>query len=803
MDGKLFHFLNLYTLKCKNVSLSLPICINNETLDFKHAYQMNIVEEKDQNDVYQNIIIYDYTGYGVVYQFIDRHESGFSYLDYGITHENEQGLLFYSSLTNAYLFLDGNLIRLYDTNDDLYVFNVRTSRLLSITYKTGGHISFSYGSEPDGLRRIESDDGRFVRIDYEYDDICSIYFSDGKTIYINRDNDDLLDIISFYIFGVEHVEISKYSSSNLLSTVVDKYRNITLSYSYSNNTVSAVSLSDSDDNELSHYSFSYHDNYAKVTDSLSHSMIYYFDIYKRLITSLDEKGNVISYNQKYVLNHLPSSISDSITSLNITRNIIDNPTFELGLSSWNVSGSYEAKNIDEHLYGETSLSIQALSNLIISQNVNNPTSGTHFVKAVLKVINYTSPITISLKGVRQVRVMGPEVSYDKTITISSLCDWEEFVSDSITISSPIVYLSMRVEINIPQGTILYLNQVSVDEKYQNERNNLITNGYFESSSILPWIYESEYNDTYTLLSQVPLDFASFLGNRCLKLSALTQGIINGRFKIRQIKQNVAISGKENESFIFSGFAKCNFISGIRLDIYLTFNYVNGQKETFTKTFAPYVSSYQLTALFVTSKYSFSSIEVGVIYDGGEACNLDGFRLARNKQAIDITQNDKQRITSINGNYVNYTSDNLVDYIFYSSGNKESYQYNSLNKISKIKYENGDYVEYSYNSEGDLIQETSSFASLLLNNYYSYDYDNCLITKVDEYNKTTYYQYDVHYFASKITYPNELEENYSYDSLGNIVNLTIPFNNSSYVNTFGLSNIFLFSFLYISLVNPLK
>ncbi|WP_113673562.1 RHS repeat-associated core domain-containing protein [Vallitalea guaymasensis] len=131
-------------------------------------------------------------------------------------------------------------------------------------------------------------------------------------------------------------------------------------------------------------------------------------------------------------------------------------------------------------------------------------------------------------------------------------------------------------------------------------------------------------------------------------------------------------------------------------------------------------------------------------------------------------NQIKSLTDIQGNTINYTYDSQarIKEVKENTSTLATYNYKD-NQLDAVNYNNGISINYHYNKDNQVTVITHKKDSNQILNTYEYIYDlNGNIIEKQENQQSTKYEYDQLYQLTKVNYPNNIEEKYTYDVSGN-------------------------------------
>ena len=153
-------------------------------------------------------------------------------------------------------------------------------------------------------------------------------------------------------------------------------------------------------------------------------------------------------------------------------------------------------------------------------------------------------------------------------------------------------------------------------------------------------------------------------------------------------------------------------------------------------------------------------------EAGNVTNFEYDKLGRcEKKSIEVTNGDKKEIVTVSYKYDEF--DNITKATD-SKGNVTTYTYkDKTNELTQSVDRNGNITKYEYDNYGNLSKiiypdnTTEEF---------TYDKLRNVLSSTDGNKNITYYKYDKMSRLTYVKYPNGLEVNYTYDKAGNLIKI---------------------------------
>jgi RHS repeat-associated protein len=825
-SGKVFNLVNLFSTPDSKMPISVSLCQSPDrrfpSVLFKHGFAASFQYslKTSSNGGY---VLEDYTGKKVFYKFIDRNAKGFSYSDYGITHKNGGGSLYYASTDCSYFYLStsgnygGNTIQLYDKSGNGIGFLIcgGKTQIESARDKDNHLISFTWNAITSNVikpSKIANFSGSEIDIRYSGDLVSEMLFAkEKKSIEISYPGDFSM-LISLYDTDSSKKlkEIEFTFVGDFISKVCETVSGNSLEYSKdSRGRISTASLKNSSNQPQYLTSYSYHYDFTKVTDFENKSVYYYFDKYGRIRTIMDDDGKTVSFNYDELEDGASKGAKGQSDPQLTSRNYLENHSFENddlfqdGSLGWQKSGPGIAEAIDGGVHGGKCLRVVGTEaqTTTISQSVVSPKLlGDYSLKGFLKIVssqagaavsvkvdvNYNETKTIDMPGtgvgglVRKKTILVPHSLEKEYSAPSDDGEWTAFSTDKISLPFDACSLSVSVSIGVSGTCEACFDDFQLGSLNEITRYNLIENGNLEfADGTLPkgWSFHnllSEDGFSYILNSD---EHSPALDEKVMKFSAPPHLITRAgkAFLIRKMFKTIMASGNAGEELVFSVFAKSLATTSNVFRAYLKLNYDGQEAKRYDFDFERNLASWQMLVRSVIADYPYTSIEVGVEFDGTNEAYFDCFQLSRDSfgkyydydQRGNITQAMDSSGSSLEMKYEN----DMPTEVLSQDGNCFRYVYNN-GKLRTVKDLNGNEMAFDYDSDGNVTKtslHSSSGESIVRET--SYDAGGNPLSSTDEHGNVISKTYD---YLNRLTRETKaggsIATLYSYEDLSKLLSI---------------------------------
>lgn len=672
-----------------------------------------------------------------------------------------------------------DLISISSLDNDLTLTISRNSNRKKIDYvldKTGNQIFLSYGTNGNlqsATLKTKDDSGTLHELEKVY------YGYYGTTNFLHdiwylTDYDQSGDL-TLNLSDLKNVDrIVRYDhyASKLLATAYVKYINETtgtesigeeIRYHYYSDTDPAVSFFESFFNSTKYSEITY-DNVPRqtmITDHSGNFVLYSFDRYGHTVNVLDCDGNAIYYKYldifadlgsyvngypNYVENH---KVVYESTPQKPSFSPISNPSFELGLTGWNVSaagGSQYSSQGNVASSGEYSL--------ITTNAANGWVSASQTISLDEGV--YTICVEVKNHGVGTNAVyvsIGSETKY-----VEATGTWNQ-LTFVVIVDEDQTDVTITLD-NHAVGTV-YFDNLSFTEGVGSQLVNIVENSSFEFGLTSNWIdggFNVNYysiNDQSGVLNDL---YTEVLGERAIGLQGtIFTTIPRNAFEEKMDANGTLYIGGWALNYTAPSVNNANLVEGKKCEIFLQQYDLNGDVLQGTQVSFPFNLSYdnwQYVFGETTINSLCAGIDVGFRYTGYGEVLFDGLSVFYDENA---TKNDFDGY----GRMEHIYKDNGITYTFaYPVGEPESNQIpntisdqnghsisisSANNKITGITRNN---VKTSpvYNSSGqiqgyNIKKSDDSITYFSTSTIYAHN-SQYMSSSTDEYGETTNYYTNV-------------------------------------------------------------
>ena len=615
-------------------------------------------------------------------------------------------------------------------------------------------IKIKYDTRGNVLQ-IDYDNKRFVKFSYEY-------YLDNRLIsqieYCDKNN----PIESTTIQKISRYEYSIISGSVKLFLAYDDKKKIGCKYEYEDLKATKVTYILKDTEEYTgYYEISKNDNIVTVTNNLNESTYYYLDERGRCYLKVDEEGNTVS-----------TIYEDS--SIGANANVVSETNPQINDNNILLNGDFEGKLINKSFHWMFQpLMIKKIKNDSIGYNgknslmMNNDTEGQVSVYQTInnayKYKNKKLFLKGYVRGEGKVNVNVKIDDIDNIVNFDVKNIWEEVAINDIYVSDNVS--TIKVIITLESNTKVRLSSFSLCVNEENRRYNYIQNGKFVDNI-----------DNWKTNNFDGKDLITPISNNEILNKIFTTGLkITGNlYKIKEIRQEIALTGGAGEELLFSFFKKANLTLNDICYAYMKISYTILGSKTYGFKIDSNVKEYEKVIQSIVTESCYNAITVGLKYLGKSDLIITDFGLFKEELGnyysfneskslleiangsseleIEYNKNEKvKRITNETGEIFEYTYDDLGNIILItdSSGNSFNFEYdeNGYLKKSKITTIDGKTLEKELvnDSRGNVLQQT--------------DYDGNI----------TMYEYDDKNRVKMLNKPSGEVEHYEYDNNDNIIN----------------------------------
>ena len=777
--------------------------------------------------------IEDYSGAMKFYCKVEREDDVYEKL--GIKNIENMGDLYYCKMDQSYFYLTTNdsyeYFKFYDQQGTYMYFEVFATYTMLLEMENAQGFRFTFEWDDWELKKIKNDDDEAIEVEYSSTGFINKYSCSKTKQYVTleertTEDEEIIDI-KFFNQGEEDVilcDLSLFYSNGHLFKIYDNITNNYVSIVFDdNNRVSTLSLFN--DLEMPYYSHSYNylENCTVVTNARGNKIYHYYDSYGRVRTILDEFGNVSTFNYDEIEGGVSKNVSSVSQVRNSSKNLLRDNSFE------HIDLNYERaiwiKNETRSLVyitnggpnGYSCLRVDSVGgeDIVVYQEVENLKPSSYVLSGIImhpENMNWTTEeIIVKLEGSYEIQEevitetdsVGTEISMvNVTKTFETFATfepentgWYKFETNKLIIPMEAFNIKMFVKIIVSNvsGTVFFDN-FNLSEVIKNNRFNYIENGYMEfvGNAAYPFGWNMENCDASDGIMKTFEDdyFFDILGNCMLRIKE-NRGydIANEEYTPKRIYQTISLSGLASDSFELSVFARGYVSVNQTFKVYIKFMYEILGEKTYEFDFDKNLTIWQMLSRSVTTEDNYSSIEVGILYDGCSEIYLDCFQLfkdSRGKQYIYDEHNNL--VETVNGDGLTtkkiYDKDNLVEEVYSSDGNHYSYVYEGK-QLRKATDLYGNTIEFEYDDKKRVTKQiVKSGDEEISVSEIRYDGDNVICN--NEHNEIAEYTQDYLKRVVKVMNPYKkpeqdepepikLSTNYTYDEQLHLSKIAAFFN----------------------------
>ncbi len=667
--------------------------------------------------------------------------------EYGIKHLDKEGTIYRCTFDHSYMFYEASAstVTIYDKADNSTVFsNDGDLWRIAKTVTPRNHESV-YTWENGKLKSISNDDGETLSLDYNSSGYISriavasifrealftypsnkvkIELHDKKPLASGEENDEIIRSTTMTFEGDSLV--------NITNDISGFYLEIERGTDTEKKVLSAT-LYTSDGSEKNYRTrYEYKESFTRVTDLEGNYLIYRFDRFGRSTNIFDKKDRVVSHEYAVGEENGNYRMVGRSKAQTHSRNLLFNHSFE-----HNESGAIPGWTKDD----DTSFSTEIVHGGMLGQNCLKITSDNNN-GSLNQAVNVEERKSLILKGfikndvtisdLAKIRI-GLNVKYtysedtdpnvpstweDSETTEEKVCTvdltnraWYEIKTDAIIIPTGAERISVNAFISVEnvQGSI-YIDDLQLTSGDYISRYNYIKNGYAdftdEERNLTDWSFTGVGGvDAYAYVSATELH-SSLLGSKAILLPGNdpdTDGSYSSLIS-RSAYQTIPIYCRSGDHFVYSVFGKCNYSGNSNMIAYIQFGSGENAKVHYFP-FPQYISDWQMLTVEAAADKDYTSMTVGVIYDGIEDAYFDCFQLYRD----------------FYGTYYNYDKLGNITEMVNANGASTGAMYNSDNRPVEIRSTDGSIYKYTYYSVGAKKGLLSRIEDIY-GNFINFDYD---------------------------------------------------------------------------------
>ena len=442
------------------------------------------------------------------------------------------------------------------------------------------------------------------------------------------------------------------------------------------------------------------------------------------------------------------------------NNILLNGDFEGELIDQSFSWVFQSLRIKK--IKNDSIGYNGKNSLMINNDTEEPFSVYQTINNTYKYKNKKLFLKGYVRGEGNVNINVKIDGNDNIVNFDVKNIWEEVAINDIDVSDSVS--TIKVVITLESNTKVRLSNFSLCVGGENQRYNYIQNGKFVDN-IDKW--KTNNFDGKDLIT--PISNNEIL-NKIFTTGLKITGNLN---KIKEIKQEIKLSGGAGEELLFSFFKKANLTLNDICYAYMEISYTILGNKTYSFKIGTNVKEYEKVIQSIITESSYNKVTVGVKYLGKSDLILTDFGLFKEEF----------------GNYYSFTENKALTEIA-SGANNLDIEYSKKDKVKRITSETGEVYEYTYDDLGNIILITDSSG-----NSFSFEYDENyylnknkittingktlekelindskgnIIKQIDYDGNITMYEYDDKNRIKILNHPNGEVEHYKYDNRDNIV-----------------------------------
>jgi len=614
--------------------------------------------------------------------------------------ESLEGIKFSKNSDGSYMITDKDRNKLYfvpggylktitDTTNNTNTILYDGTRISGVQDSTGRTTLLQYTSGGT-LIGITDPAGRKISYAYNGIQLSRITYPDGKASYYT------------------------YEGNNNLSSVksLDGAKLLYTYYEGSTSRVKTATYIDTAGAQGQSLAFKYRYNETEIKDAKGRTNTYQFNNGGNTISIKDSNGSAQYY--KYNTNEKAKNRLELESKVQKTsNNYLMNHNCELKDKYW--ASDYWTGSAGTNEFTTTKANMGRYS---LKVNMTNKTSRKFYSQAVTleKGKTYTFSGYVSTNGVSSTNKKGAAlfVNYQNSTGsyatieskhISGTTGWNR---ESVTFTLPadsksnIVYI--RCGVIEETGTAYFDNLQVEDGKIANKYNmvenaNFVENGVGSTTFWTAGEWESSNGLFTTKDSTYPTSLDKI--NSVYKISGNPS-------KNKNVYQTINVSGKKDDVFVASGWAKGGSlpvdVSGRYFALDVGIRRTDGSYQWAVIPFNEDSYTWQYVSGRVKADSDYTSINIyGLYYKNDNNAYFDGFQLCKEEFGESFQYDDKGNIIS---------TEDLVK-------QQTDYKYDGEDKLTSVKDPKGNTTKYSYDSNRNLIQTTTAenvVSSFIYDNY---------------------------------------------------------------------------------------
>ena len=682
------------------------------------------------------------------YQLVDQYDnkSYFNASGYLVKIENNQKTK--SSISIAYKSVAPHLIdTITDGAGRVYSFTYTNYLLTQISYKGTGsseisYVTYSYTNSQ--LARITDKDGEYVTYSYG-----------SKNLLLSAQDIDGYKLV--YTYNL--IDTTALIQPSRVATITE----------YDGTTLGGK------------ISMEYANNQTTFTDHNGNKQIVQFNNWGNAVAVMDGegRGQFASYNNPESAQGKGNQLRLSSKLQNTVSNLFYDNSFE------NFSG-WTPVNADVARYISTSVAYYGSNSMILQRATSGETSGLYSSSYTVNAGEsctfsaYVKTISGTTAFLQLIDNDGEIVTGD---TLGSNSDWTRMEVTYTNKSSSSKTVRARV-MTETAGTV-YIDCVQLEKTPTASRYNLIVDGDFTNGSSA-WS-RSETADSTQDKRVTATSAAPQLSTRAYQLTGKPQSEL-------YVKQTVAVSGSEGDTFVLAGWAKGDSapltdenrafcIRGVFIDEDGT------ELETYDFSFNPDTDSavnWQYAAGVMIAPSNYDRIDIYLVYNYNVNTVLfDGIQLFKEEFGYSYRYNDYGNVTEVedlegeNTEYT-YNDDQDLTQVEFSDGTVTTFDYDDYHNLLKETSDAGVVTTYTYDAFGNNTSVSIGSGTSTITSTAVYTADgNRLEKAIDSAGKETKYGYNADTNVLEwVQYPedtNSTQTEYTYDTMYRVTRAEVTTN----------------------------
>ncbi|MDR1697966.1 MAG: DNRLRE domain-containing protein [Erysipelotrichaceae bacterium] len=735
---------------------------------------------------------------------------------YGIELEDTVDYCYLNYLDYSYIVvsdIDPDIITLIDKQGQRSVFNTATCLPISITYKNGGHITFT--ATNNRITKITSSDGNTVSVSYDaYNRVQYLHFAKELRRVALTYGTNCLETISLQkikqtttytgtVTTYETIITSTFThNGDLLIRADNDKTKEGLFFTYQGSKVIKLTETIKNGTTYGDSSFKYLEfflTHTKITDSFGNEESRVFDNYGMVSCLIDKDGNAINKKHTSVgVDGVARRVSDESGWIPNARNSLIDSSFELELGDltssslgWKTNNQAGVSIVNEGLYGKKALKIMSSSE--VYQEVQ-PASKTYNASCFISALACTGTVKLKALVTGYLKVylsntslavpdgedeIGPFTlgrmtlrTFESEMTLPTMSKWSKLHLNDILagdISNPVIRVTIEA----------LIDELSLSNVGKESSHNLVTNGFFdlETSRIpLGFVVNSDIglNDgLVTIKEDITSPVRKIIGKKVFKFVPGPTPL-----SAKVIEKTIPVKGNAGDEFTFAMWVKIESSSPDDFTCGFTFYNLDDTIDYEPLKVDKDISDWQLISLSVVAKKPYQSVRISVLYRGLNEAFVDGFQIYKGMNSSMVYQYEKEgnSVGEYNGSLSTrkrIDKSKLIETV-HDNGGILHYLYDDQERVSSIINANSNEIKYEYDTNDNV---TKTVVSAEINNSTKimeqsnvYNANNQLTKSIDELMHETTYTYDTEGRLGYKENPNGTVENYSYDAFNNLIQL---------------------------------